>query len=162
MIETAYRVAKTRYSGSHEELFSGIGAAIHGGRWNSKGHHMVYASDSCALATLEIAVHLKNTAVLAAYNVSQIVIPDGLCEEVTADELPDGWDQLVVNPLAAQSWGDLWLDVGATPAVRVPSVVSPTDWNVLLNPGHSQFHELELGMIKLHPFDARIKGNPAV
>ena len=161
MIEVAYRIAKTRYSGSHEDLFSGIGAAIHAGRWNSKGHHMVYASDSCALATLEIAVHLKNTAVLGAYSVCQIRIPEGLCEEVTAQELPDGWDELVVNPLAAQAWGDLWLEVGATPAVKVPSVVLPMEWNFLLNPGHDQFPDIELGMIEPHAFDARIKGNPS-
>ena len=122
---------------------------------------MVYASDSCALATLEIAVHLKNTAVLESYSVCQIVIPEGWCEEVTVDELPDGWDELGVNPLGAQSWGDLWLEVGATPAVKVPSVVMPTEWNVLLNPGHDQFLELELGIIEPHPFDARIKGNSA-
>ena len=161
MIEIAYRIAKTRYSGSHEEMFSGIGAAIYGGRWNSIGHHMVYASDSCALAALEIAVHLKNTAVLAAYSVCQILIPESLCEEVTAQELPDGWNELVVNPLAAQSWGDLWLDVGSTPAVKVPSVVSQTEWNLLLNPGHDRFPEIELGIIEPHAFDARIKGNPA-
>jgi RES domain-containing protein len=122
---------------------------------------MVVASDSCALATLETAVHLNNTAVLAAYSVCQIVIPEGLCEEVTEQELPDGWDELVVNPLAAQSWGDLWLDVGATPAVKVPSVIVRTQWNVLLNPGHDQFHDIELGMIESLGFDARIKGNPA-
>jgi RES domain-containing protein len=144
LIEIAYRIAKTKDSGSHEEMFSGIGAAIHGGRWNSKGHHMVYASDSCALATLEIAVHLKNTAVLAAYSVCQIVIPEGWCEEVTVDELPDGWDELVVNPLAAQSWGDLWLEVGATPAVKVPSVVMPAEWSVLLNPGQADATEPEI------------------
>lgn len=121
---------------------------------------MVYASDSGALATLEIAVHLKNTVVLQAYSACQILIPDGLCEEVTADELPHGWDELVVNPLAAQSWGDLWLEVGATPAVKVPSVILLTEWNVLLNPGHAQFKDIELGMIEPHAFDPRVKGNP--
>lgn len=161
MTEIAYRIAKSRFCGNHEAMFSGIGATMHGGRWNSKGHHMVYASDSRALATLEISVHLNTTAVLAAYSVCQIVIPEDLCEVVTADELPDGWDELVVNPLAAQSWGNLWLDVGATPAVKVPSIVMPAEWNVLLNPGHEQFPDIELGMIKRHAFDTRIKGNPA-
>lgn len=161
-MDIAHRIAKTRFSGSHEEMFSGIGAAMYGGRWNSKGTHMVYASDSRALATLEISVHLKNTATLKAYSVCQIMIPDGLCEEVTAKDLPDGWDEMIVNPLVAQSWGDIWLDLGVTPAVKVPSVVMPTEWNYLLNPEHPQFPEIDLGDIKPHPFDYRIKGNPIV
>ena len=156
----AYRIAKTRFSSSQEELFSGVGAAMHGGRWNTKGSYMVYASESRALATLEISVHLKNTSTLAAYSVSQILIPDALCEEVTADDLPDGWDEMVVNPLAAQAWGDIWLDFGATPAVKVPSVIMPTEWNFLLNPEHDQFADIELGVIVSHPFDTRIKGRP--
>jgi len=142
-------------------MFSGIGAAMHGGRWNTKGHHMVYASQSRALATLEISVHLKNTAALQAYSVCQILIPEGYCEEVTEADLPVGWDELVVNPLVAQSWGNAWLALGVTPVVKVPSVVLPTEWNYLLNPEHDQFSAIELGVIEAHPFDRRIKGNPA-
>ena len=99
---------------------------------------------------------------LEAYSVCQIRIPEGLCEDVAAQELPDGWDQLVVNPLAAQAWDNLWLAVGATPAVKVPSVVLPMEWSVLLNPGHDQFPEIEPGVIEPHAFDARIKGNPSI
>ena len=159
-MEVAYRIAKAKFSGSHEEMFSGIGAAMHGGRWNTTGNNMVYASESRALATLEISLHLKNTTILGIYSVCQVVIPEGLCEEVTADDLPGGWDEMVINPLAAQSWGDIWLDFGATPVVKVPSVVMPSEWNYLLNPEHDQFADIELGIIGPHPFDRRIKGNP--
>ena len=159
-MEVAYRIAKTRFSGSHEEIFSGVGAVMHGGHWNTKGHHMVYASQSRALATLEISVHLRNTEVLEAYSVCRISIPAEYCEEVTGEDLPAGWDELVVNPLAAQAWGDAWLALGITPVVKVPSVIVPTEWNYLLNPEHDQFSALELGVIESHALDRRIKGNP--
>ena len=121
---------------------------------------MVYASQSRALATLEVAVHLNNTAVLESYSVCEITIPDGYYEEIGPPDLPAGWDERVVNPLAAQSWGDLWLALGEYPAVAVPSVLIPSEWNFLLNPEHEDFGELEMSAIEPHSFDPRIKGNP--
>ncbi|MEM8561047.1 MAG: RES family NAD+ phosphorylase [Pseudomonadota bacterium] len=154
----ACRICKTKYSGSHEEMFSGAGAASHGGRWNSKGRPMVYASESRALATLELIVHLKHEPALEAYSVCEITIPDNLCETVEMEDLPAGWNEHVLNPLIAQSWGDLWLATGVTPAVRVPSVVIPPENNVLLNPNHDAFAQLDFGPIEPHAFDPRING----
>ncbi len=160
MTVVAYRIAKTRFSTTHDEMFSGVGAAINAGRWNSKGSHMVYASESRALATLEVAVHLNNGEVLTSYSVCAITIPDDYYEEVGPADLPADWDERVVNPLSAQSWGDLWLEFGEHPAVAVPSVLIPNEWNFLLNPEHEHFAELKLGDITPYPFDPRIKGNP--
>ena len=131
MTVVVYRIAKTRFSTTHDEMFSGVGAAINAGRWNSKGSHMVYASESRALATLEVAVHLNNAEVLASYSVCAITIPDDYYEEVGPADLPADWDERVVNPLAAQSWGE-----------------------------HEHIAELKLGDITPYPFDPRIKGNP--
>jgi len=158
-MEYAFRVAKMRFSRTVDEMFSGIGAAMHGGRWNTKGVHMVYASQSASLAALEIAVHLNNTAVLAAYSVCRLQIPDAFCETVEAADLPDGWDEMVVNPFAAQSWGDLWIASGATPVVKVPSVVMPSEYNFLLNPKHEDFGRITFGKIQALRYDPRIKGN---
>jgi hypothetical protein len=41
------------------EAFSGEGARRFGGRWNSRGVPMVYASTSLALAAIELFVHLE-------------------------------------------------------------------------------------------------------
>lgn len=54
----AYRLVKARYA---DTAFDGSGAKAHGGRWNSKGVTMVYASDSVALAALELLVHLHRS-----------------------------------------------------------------------------------------------------
>lgn len=161
MTHRAYRIARAEHAQSHDVFCSGLGAALHGGRWNSRGHRMVYASDSRALATLELVVHLNTEAILAAYRVCEITIPENLCETVTAADLPEGWDALQVNPLAAQSWGDLWLQFGKTPAVRVPSVIQPREYNVLMNPGHTRFGEIRWGDIESLLIDPRItSGKP--
>lgn len=60
----AYRLVKARYA---DTALDGSGAKAHGGRWNSKGVRMVYASDGIALAALELLVHLHRSAVLNQY-----------------------------------------------------------------------------------------------
>lgn len=159
-MEIAFRIAKSRFCRSVEEMFSGAGAALHGGRWNSTGMHMVYASQSCSLAALEIAVHLNNTAALDAYSVCRLQVPSAYCETVDAVDLPQGWDEMSVNPLVAQAWGDLWLANGVTPVVKLPSVVMPNEYNFLLNPRHEDFRQVTFGAIERLRFDPRIKGNP--
>jgi RES domain-containing protein len=52
---TAWRIFKRRYKAS---AFTGEGARLFGGRWNSKGIPVVYTSASPSLATLEMLVHL--------------------------------------------------------------------------------------------------------
>ena len=60
----AWRLSKTRYAGT---AFDGEGARLNGGRWNSVGTRVAYASASIALATLEVLVGLQDTAVLSFY-----------------------------------------------------------------------------------------------
>jgi hypothetical protein len=52
----AWRIVKERHATT---AFSGDGAAQAGGRWNSRGIRVVYASGSLALAALETLVHLN-------------------------------------------------------------------------------------------------------
>jgi RES domain-containing protein len=49
-----YRQSKAKFSND----LSGKGAVQSGGRWNSKGVAVAYASGSRALCTTEIAVHI--------------------------------------------------------------------------------------------------------
>lgn len=159
-MEIAYRIAKTQYCGSHDEMFSGTGAAINGGRWNSRGVSMVYASENRSLAALEISVHLNNANALESYSICQISIPDGCYIEAGSGDLPNGWNEMVINPLVAQAWGDLWVSGAASPVVKVPSVVQTQECNYLINPDHPDFAALALGPIAPYTMDPRIKGNP--
>ncbi len=61
---TAWRIVKSRVSTA---AFDGEGARLFGGRWNSPGVPAVYASESRALALLEVLVGLGDTTQLDAY-----------------------------------------------------------------------------------------------
>ena len=45
------------YTADH---ITGAGAKITGGRWNRKGHAVLYASSSIALACLETVAHMNS------------------------------------------------------------------------------------------------------
>lgn len=153
----AFRIAKGKHSGNVAEMLSGRGALLHGGRWNSPGRSVVYTSSSRALATLEVAVHLNNPAVLPAYKMLPLEIPEGLVLLISAENLPEGWGDKIVNPTSVQAWGDLWFDEGICAVMQVPSAVVSGEHNYLLNPEHEDFRHIAVGEIEDYAFDPRIK-----
>ena len=153
----AFRVAAPRYARAPNEMLSGAGAKRFGGRWNTPGRAVVYASGSLALAILEIAVHLDNANVLPAFKALELDIPDGLIQRLDKRALPPGWNAPTVNPVQAQSIGDRWFDDGLSAVLEVPSAVIPLESNYLLNPSHPGFSRVGVGAVKDCPFDMRIK-----
>jgi RES domain-containing protein len=39
----------------------------------------------------------------------------------------------------SRAFGDAWLAAKTTPAMLVPTIITPGEWNVLVNPLHPQF-----------------------
>jgi RES domain-containing protein len=112
----------------------GKGAAITGGRWNSPGTPIVYASSCGALAVLEYRVHTHvNPDDLLIYTIE---IPDSLPVE-TSSWTPDTGTSRHV--------GDTWIKTKRSPILSVPSVVVPRQINYLLNPQHPDL----AGLIKV-------------
>ncbi|MBU2453321.1 MAG: RES family NAD+ phosphorylase, partial [Proteobacteria bacterium] len=101
----SYRVVKEKYLDS---AFDGEGARLYGGRWNSKDVSVVYTSDSLALCSLEIFVHLPSYILLADY-VYMAVIFDS--ELVTDALLIDGWDERPISKVS-QTIGEQWIKEG--------------------------------------------------
>jgi RES domain-containing protein len=64
-----YRLCSARYSPN-----DGAGAAQYGGRWNSKGTPVIYASSNPSLATLEVIVHVA-ARIPVGYTLTEIGIP---------------------------------------------------------------------------------------
>src|SRR5882762_2914766 len=63
-----------------------------------------------------------------------------------------------------RAFGDAWLKTNNFPALRVPTVITPGEWNVLLNPLHPQFSlKWVVAGPNAYTFDARLlpvkKGN---
>ena len=148
----AWRIVKTKYAGS---AFTGEGARLYGGRWSSKDRPAVYTSSTVALATLEMLVHLETSVTLPAYSLFLLEIPDALIEPLDPTRLPPDW-QAFPAPRALQQIGDAWLISGTTPALRVPSVIVPTEFNYLLNPRHPRFVDLTVNPPRPYNLDPRL------
>ena len=86
-----FRLSKSKYAAD----LSGKGAEMSGGRWNSKGTALVYTSQSAALCTVEIAMHVPLGIIPLDYTLVTIEIPDDLTiQEISPDELPSDWNAL--------------------------------------------------------------------
>lgn len=128
-----WRLVKKRYA---EDVFSGEGAALAGGRWNSPGVRIVYTAETLSLAVLEILAGGASMLLLNAYVKVAAVFDDSAVEEISL--LPKNWDEYPPGP-ATQSIGDEWVKRGKGLVLRVPSVVVPGEFNFLINPLHPDF-----------------------
>ncbi len=139
----AWRIARLPYAD-----LSGDGARRWGGRWNRPGRPVVYLADHPALALLEVRVHLDLPFDLLPddFVLMQVGLPDGPLAVLA--EVPD-------DPPAA---GAAWLDLGAAAILRVPSVLVPGAWNLLLNPSHPAAAEARVLARTTLRFDPRLWG----
>ena len=138
----AFRICKTRHMAS---AFTGEGARINGGRWNSPGKAMVYTSSSLSLATLEVLVHLEDPEILGSlFSWASLEISSGLLETLSPQNLPAGWNDSESSRVS-RAIGDAWLRSMRTAVLAVPSVVTPGEWNYLLNPAHPEFPQIRVG-----------------
>jgi len=151
---TAWRVCAPEYA---QTAFSGEGARIYGGRWNSKGRAVVYASESIALAVLEQLVHVEDPAVLDAFVVVSATLEEEAIEFLPPSSLPDDWRTYPAPP-STRRIGDAWLSQGRSLALRVPSATVRGQHNYLINPSHPDFESIEVSEPEPLDLDPRITG----
>ena len=148
----AWRIVKTRFS---VDAFSGEGARLYGGRWNSAGVAMVYTAGSKSLATLELLVHLDSSALLPSYSICPVDFDDSLVEVVDPADLPSDWQQSPA-PTSLQVMGDEWISRQSSLVLRVPSAIVADESNYLINPVHKDFKKLLVGRMKPFSLDPRL------
>jgi RES domain-containing protein len=119
------------------EWDSGKGASIAPGRWNVEKHAVVYASLDAALCLLEKAVHASfDTMNVVPHSITRFEIFDiASLKIVMPDEIPNpNWLRPISNNRGQQEFCAAMLKDSAKPFVLVPSVISPTSWNLLFDP----------------------------
>jgi RES domain-containing protein len=134
----AWRITKQRRA---RTAFSGEGARLYGGRWNSLGVPVVYVAESQSLAVLEVLVHLDAPALLDKYVFLETDFDASLVIDLDRSSLPKNW-QFDPIPEAIQAIGDRWVLSGDSAVLRVPSVLVPMESNFLLNPRHLDFGKI--------------------
>src|ERR1700676_5383257 len=134
-----WRICRAPYAA---DAFSGEGARRFGGRWNSRGVPMVYTSTSLALGAIELFVHLEPNLAPDDLVAIPATLPEGEpARTILPSDLPPDWRADETRPRAM---GDEWIRSAASLALRVPSVPIPPEWNVLINPRHPRFRELQI------------------
>lgn len=136
---------------------TGEGAALRGGRWNSIGQSVVYASTHLSLALVELLVHVDSLDLPGNLIACEIAFPDELLEELDWDGLPSAWR----NDLRlTRAIGDDWIRSERSPALAVPSAVVPQEANVLLNPSHARFAQARIVGREPFQLDPRLLSSP--
>lgn len=137
-----WRIARSTYAGSVEDMLRGEGAARYGGRWNPKGMPAVYCSETSSLAALEVLVNLARPSTFPSYRILDLNVPD---ESIVTAPAP------VVDTRRA---GANLLRTHL--AIMAPSAVNPLERNVVLNPAHPDFDAVRPGAILPFIFDRRL------
>lgn len=141
---------------SNHVSLAGDGGMRASGRWHTRGHRIVYCSESPAAALLEILVHFEIDVrdLPAKYRLLKLHAPDDLLiEHVNVADLPADW---IERTDLTRTIGDRWLHAARSPLLRIPSAVVPETSNVLLNPVHPDAGGVSVGHVSEHALDPRL------
>lgn len=145
-----YRIGDCRYIND----LTGKGAALYGGRWNSRDTYIVYTAQSRALALLEAVVHIGKVPA-TGYCMATIDIPDDSIEIMQVKKLPADWTN---NPPPdyLKETGDNFIRAGRHLALQIPSALMPEEHNYLINPAHPAFKKLKIVSVRPITMDERL------
>lgn len=133
-----------------DDVLSGEGARLYGGRWNPRGAAVVYGADSRALAVLETFVHLTLEARTMRFVLFALRLPPRPRIERIA---PTGRPRSLS---ASTKIGADWFEAGTSLALVVPSVIVPQESNYVLNVRHAQFAQVRVAKREAFSFDERL------
>lgn len=146
-----YRIQKAKYASD----ISGIGSTLVSGRWHQTGKYpILYTSGNISLAILECLVHLPSVVNPPKLVLLTLEIPDAAIVKMNRNDLPENWNKKGYFDIV-QQWGVDWLESRSSLALTVPSVASP-DFNILINPLHSDFSSVKIIDTKPITLDDRL------
>jgi RES domain-containing protein len=150
---SAWRVDNKKWS---TRSFDGFGASLEGGRWNSTGVPVVYASEHLAMAAHEKFIHLPRPLPRSSYYVKFGIHFGGLAAtKLATADLPSDWRAEPVSE-STQKIGDGWIAAAKTAILAVPSALYPEETNYILNPAHPDFLKIKIYEAEPFAFDPRI------
>ena len=138
----------------HRDL-DGLGGLRAPGRWHERGLPVVYLAETAAGALLEVCVHTAANDVPPSYTLLEVTVPPSIAvETLKANSLPQDWSE---DLEATRAIGSEWLRSRRSALLRVPSVLAPATFNVLLNPAHLDAKQIAIISVLEYPFDPRLK-----
>lgn len=147
-----YRLSRSKFKND----LSGRGAEMAGGRWNSKGVPLLYTSESIALCTVEIAVHMPLGIIPLDYCLIRIAFPEHTpMKALSSEGLPEQWKSFP-HSNATQEIGDEFVQEEKYLVFKVPSATVQGNYNFLINPGHKDFINITIEDAVPFEFDRRL------
>lgn len=134
---------------------SGTGAALFPGRWNKKGTRVLYTGESKEIALLENIVHIP-PLMTPKLDILTIEIPDDSITELKISDLPKNWHHFPA-PTVLSEFGQKWVDIGQTLALKVPSSIINSTHNFILNCNHSNYKSVNILNQEEFRFDSRLR-----
>lgn len=148
---SVWRLTSARFAKS---AFSGDGARLYGGRWNSKGTPLIYTAATQSLAMLEMLV--QDDALRARYAVIEARIPTNVTiDRIRIEDLPPDWREIDGRE-KLRVIGTQWARKLHAAVLAVPSAVVPAERNYLLNPIHPDFRRIKIGKPQEFRTDLRL------
>lgn len=148
-----WRIVKEKHARS---AFSGEGARIFEGRWNSAGVRVVYCSQSLALAALEILVHTQPVMIRDKFHAFRVTWDESLMMTMELKRLPKGWNAQPPG-LISRKIGDEWVKSERSVVLALPSVIVPLERTYLLNPKHPDFGKIKIRDETGFTLDSRLR-----
>jgi RES domain-containing protein len=148
-----WRIVKEKHAKS---AFSGEGARIFEGRWNSAGVRVVYCSESLALAALEILVHTQPVMIRDKFHAFRVTWDESLMTTMELKKLTKGWNAQPPG-LISRKIGDEWVKSERSAVLALPSVIVPLERTYLLNPKHPDFGKLKIRDETGFTLDSRLR-----
>jgi RES domain-containing protein len=144
-----WRIARRPYAD-----LTGNGGLFGSARWHCEGAKIIYTAVSAALAGLEYAVNASRRPLDTQLLEIDAADNDLLTvEDMIGGPLPGNW---AATPEHTRPLGMAWISEKTSVMLSVPSIVVPTERNVLLNPDHPGFARVTLVSAKPFFFDPRI------
>ncbi|MFN0053567.1 MAG: RES family NAD+ phosphorylase [Planctomycetales bacterium] len=139
-----------------KQPLSGEGGLHASGRWHSAPRLVVYASQSLALASLELLVHVDVDLVPRDLVAIELDVPSPIhVAEFKVSELPRGWRRYPA-PASLQKLGEEWLDCRQDAVLCVPSAIIPGERNYVINPKHPDILQIRVLGKTPFSFDPRL------
>ena len=147
---TVYRICNPQFN----EDITGTGAKLFGGRWNSKGVAMLYASEHISLSVLEMLVHNRFTDFDIDLSLLYIAFTDTMnIKEVKNNKLKSDW----VNDFEyTRFMGDQFIKAQTHAILKVPSAVIKHEHNYIMNPLHVDFKKIKIAQTVSFSTDKRL------
>jgi RES domain-containing protein len=147
-----YRISKKEHS-----ALDGTGGLYGSGRWHRKGNLVVYTSEHASLSAWEKLVHVAGFSSLPDDLIlMKIEVPETINIQTVPDEiLIKGWNSFPYSN-ETMDFGTSFLKKKDHLALRVPSAITPDEFNIILNPLHPKIHDCKILGSTPFVFDKRV------